>query len=277
MTERKVNIPTAQISQDISNFTIGLAKLSVHDRVEDALCAGSGTLASIGHVDGLLTAAHVLNELPKEGDVGIILYRDRSLQKQVIKMENTDQVVIRGEIFGADGPDLGFLRIPHENVGWLKATNSFYNLTKRRDQVLAKETPASYFADAVIGMIDEFTKEIPVSEPKKRAKMFSAIFCNGSAKDNRDSNGYDLMDVEVTSYPDFPLPNSFEGMSGGALWRIYFNEENDVPSIVERRLFGVPFHQSLAQDGARIITCHGPVGIYRTLIDEVSKKWPNVG
>ena len=63
MAERIVKIPTADISREISNYTIGLAILIVHDRVEDASLCGTGTLVSVGKVHGLLTAAHVLDAL----------------------------------------------------------------------------------------------------------------------------------------------------------------------------------------------------------------------
>jgi hypothetical protein len=129
---------------------IGLARPTVYDRVEDASCAGSGTLVTVGRLDGLLTAAHVLNALPKSGDVGVVLYKGESLQKQVIKIQDTNRVTICGKNFGPNGPDLGFLRLPEENIGWLKATSTFYNLSKRRDQVLIKQAPAPNYVDAVV-------------------------------------------------------------------------------------------------------------------------------
>jgi hypothetical protein len=57
---RQVNIPTDKIGNEIANYTVGFAKLSIENKVEDAVCAGSGTLAFAGRVCGVLTAAHVL-------------------------------------------------------------------------------------------------------------------------------------------------------------------------------------------------------------------------
>ena len=147
----------------------------------------------------------------------------------------------------------------------------------RRDPVLANRVPAPDYVDAVIGMIDELTKEIPVLEPKRRATAFSAIFGHAEVKQERDENGFDLLDLEMTAYSDFTLPDSFRGMSGGALWRIYFVEKDNSASIVERGLIGVPFYESTEKDSPNIITCHGPKGIYRSLIDEIMKKWPDAG
>jgi hypothetical protein len=54
MADRLVVIPTANISKEISNFTIGLARLETHDCVQDAFLSGTGTLVSVGKVQGLL-------------------------------------------------------------------------------------------------------------------------------------------------------------------------------------------------------------------------------
>jgi hypothetical protein len=254
---------------------IGLAKLIVRDRIEDALCAGSGTLVRVGQLYGLLTAAHVLAELPKSGEVGIIFYRSGAIQKQTIKMEYTDQLTISGSTFGPDGPDLGFLRLPQETVGWLKATNVFFNISKRRPQVLAKQAPAPDCVDAVVGMVDQLTKEIPVSEPKTRAMVFSAIFSDGVVEKERNKCGFDIFEFKPANYPDFQLPTNFEGVSGGGLWRIYLTERDGTPEIVDKRLLGVPFYQNLENGIVTSINCHGPMGIYGTLYDAIAAKWPS--
>lgn len=274
MPERTVQLSTAQTSAAVANFTIGLVKLVKKGNVEDAICAGSGTLSNVGDLYGFLTAAHVLEALPVHGDVGIVLYRERTFQKQVIKMENTERLVIRAAEFGPDGPDLGFLRIPNENLGWLKATSSFYNLSKRRDEFLAGETPASNHVDAVIGLIEELTQEARVPNPERRAKVFSALFCNGEIRERKTIQGYDLFNFLPTAYSDFKLPASFEGMSGGALWRVYFDMKDDKPIIVGQRLYGIPFYQLSENDGIISIICHGPDGIYKVLTEKIKERWP---
>jgi hypothetical protein len=74
-----ITIPTARVSDAMAAYTIGFAKLEVHDRVEDAVGAGSGTLVSVGKVRGILTAAHVLTNLPDQGEVGIVEYRGQNI------------------------------------------------------------------------------------------------------------------------------------------------------------------------------------------------------
>jgi hypothetical protein len=58
---------SADSAREIANFSVGLAKLIVRDKAEDAIPAGSGTLVTIGSVAGILTAAHVVKNLPDAG------------------------------------------------------------------------------------------------------------------------------------------------------------------------------------------------------------------
>ncbi len=89
-------------------------------------------------------------------------------------------------------------------------------------------------------------------------------------------DGHELHYFEPTSDPDFALPKSFEGTSGGAVWRFYVVEKGDGKTeLIDRRLVGVPFYQSPTESGSREIICHGPRGIYGTLIDKIKAKWPS--
>jgi hypothetical protein len=58
------------------------------------------------------------------------------------------------------------------------------------------------------------------------------------------------------------------------VWRLYLAERDGRVEIIERQLLGVLFHQSRDPDGERIITYHGPRGIYGRLIDKVTERWP---
>jgi hypothetical protein len=62
----------------------------------------------------------VLAHLPDSGAVGIVEYRGETMhyRKRQIEMADTFKVALRGVDFGPDGPDLGFLRLATETVGW---------------------------------------------------------------------------------------------------------------------------------------------------------------
>jgi hypothetical protein len=176
--------------------------------------------------------------LPQKGAVGIVIFVDRpsDFQKQIVMMENTEEVVMRGKDFGQIGPDLGFLRLPEESLGWLKAKNSFYNLPKHRADVLARKEPTASHVDSMTGIIHAFTKDAPTGRPSERRKEFTAIFCGARLAALRYPANYELYYYEPTNGPGFTLPKSFQGTSGGAVWRFYVAEKDGSVDVVDRRL-----------------------------------------
>jgi hypothetical protein len=273
--QRIVTIPTAGVSNAMAAYTIGFVKLEVHNNVEDAIGSGSGTLVSVGKVRGILTAAHVLDNLPDRGTVGIVEYRGESIhyRKRTIEMADTTKILLHGDAFGPDGPDLGFLRLAGETVGWFEAIGSFYNLLKHRSDV-SQPAPSQHSTDAIVGMIDERTKDLPAERPLERRKGFEALFSNGTISAEREVGGYDLFDFAPTDYPDFKLPGDYRGTSGGAVWRIYLQVNGEKPEIAGARLWGVPYYQTKKYGGGHTLTCHGMGGVYGALLDTVIAKWP---
>jgi hypothetical protein len=273
---RTVTIPTAGVSDAMAAYTIGFAKLEVLDRVEDAVGAGSGTLVSVGKVRGILTAAHVLANLPDKGEVGIVEYRGQTVhyRKRLIEMAHTTKIALRGDAFGPDGPDLGFLRLAPDTVGWFEAIGSFYNLLKHRSDG-SGAAPSTSSTDAVVGMIDERTKDLPAERPRERRKGFEALFSNGTVSKDRVVGGYDLFDFAPTDYPDFTLPGDYGGTSGGAVWRIYLKVDGEKPDIAGVRLWGMPYYQTKNEGKRHVLTCHGMGGVYGALLDAIVGKWPD--
>jgi hypothetical protein len=127
MLQKDFSLSTEQIGKATSHFTIGFGRLRVENGVEHIMSVGSGTLVTVGSVDGILTAAHVIEALPKKGKVGIITSVDESSRLEAFKIEMDHAVpVVVGEQRSIElGPDLAFLRLPPESVGWLTAKNSF--------------------------------------------------------------------------------------------------------------------------------------------------------
>ncbi len=280
MSEKMFKIGTEALSKDVSYFAIGFAHLTRTGNVEDAVSAGSGTLVTIDSLHGVLTAAHVADALPKQGNVGIILSAESPAQhqKHVVNMDHVEPpVLFKGDQFGALGPDLAFLRLPDDALGWLKAKNSFYSLSKRRDDVLARKVPAKSHTDAIVGIIHELTEDVQSQQRDVRRKNFFAIFCPARPSAVRYLDTHDLLYMQLANEdePAFKIPNSFEGTSGGSIWRFYVVEKDGKPEVIDQRLIAVPFYQSFAADGKREITCHGSNSIYGALVDRVRERWPN--
>lgn len=267
-------------SAQVSNFSIAFAKLSIRDNEENAVSAGSGVLVSIGGISGILTAAHVLKKLPDDGNVGIVRFtKNRAIQKQTLEMVLTEKLIIGGDgLFGDElpnSPDIGFLRLASNQVAALNATNVFFNLDKRKESVLRGERTSKMYFEGLSGVIAEWTVDhMEGGGGFYRLKGFKGLFGVGDAEQTIDCDGYDLTDFGVSYDESTNAPCDYGGMSGGALWRIYIEEDSDGGlSIVDKRIFGVAFHQSKLIDGKRIITCHGPRSVYGKLFSAVEDRW----
>jgi hypothetical protein len=102
----------------------------------------------------------------------------------------------------------------------------------------------------MVGIIHEFTKDAPTGRPSERQKEFTAIFCRARLALRYPAN-YELYYYEPTNDLGFTLPKSFQGTSGGTVWRFYMAEKDGSVDVVDRRLIAVPFYESLSSGGKR--------------------------
>lgn len=65
------NPALAQAREQIRWYMIGFVLLSAQGNIEIAESAGSGTLVTINGVKGILTAAHVVEKISKQQEVGL--------------------------------------------------------------------------------------------------------------------------------------------------------------------------------------------------------------
>ena len=85
-------------------------------RVEDSAptSLGSGTLIRFGSIVGVLTCAHVLEELRDDEDIGILCFPARAAQIQWLRfrVRKKDSVAIGTPPWGEGGPDLASFGCP---------------------------------------------------------------------------------------------------------------------------------------------------------------------
>ena len=126
----------------IADHYLGLVRLEK----DDAHFFGSGTLVSIGSIRGILTAEHVLDALPKKGPIGLAMPMrfGPALGNPQFRLDHVTQVRMGRGKQESDGPDLGFVVLPSSIASTIPSTKTFYNLLKRRKQVL--EDPVSIYA-----------------------------------------------------------------------------------------------------------------------------------
>jgi len=274
MTAINLTFNCAAAAREIANFSVGLATLSVRDAVDDAVPAGSGTLVTVGTIVGILTAAHVVKNLPNRGQVALIGFRGNPtlIQKQTIDMALAEKLVIADGNGGPTGPDLGFVRLPMINVGNLQASNSFLNLGVRHGIELPARKGWAY-VDAVVGVVAEWTKDVPPARPSTRLKTFELLFGGGTVTSKYQPGDFDLFTFQPEFEEGKEPPTSYGGVSGGGVWRTYFIPDGS-NRVIENRLIGVAFYEFPASDGAKGIICHGPRSIYERAIGKIKEVWP---
>jgi hypothetical protein len=91
-------------------------------------------------------------------------------------------------------------------------------------------------------------------------------------KSTRDfeEDGAKLVEVGVDYASSSRIPASYEGVSGGALWKLHTELDGDKVVGVQKKLDGVAFRQSPDHS---LVTVNGSPSI-ATLVEQIRKKWP---
>jgi len=260
-----------QAIENVSRSAIGFVGFS---DAPGAYSAGSGTLASVGSVRGILSAAHVVSALPESGSVGLVRFPPPGRpqpQRMQIEMAHCRKILIGSEPWSDTGPDLAFLTLPPDAINSLIAFGSvFVNLDRQRDVIVANAQTRPPAFRAVVGVVHERTRELEPHFEGTRLKGFNASFEVGDILREDRSGPHDLFVIEPQPDEGYEAPTSYEGVSGGGLWQFICEEHADgTSSFVRRDLIGVAFFQSPPLNGKRLITCHGPHAVYRELVAKV--------
>lgn len=264
-------------SEEIAHYVIGFAKLVENRGIEDALLAGSGTLITIDRMHGILTADHVLENLPEAGQVGLILATmgRPELHRLTIDMQLAEKVrIARGKV-ESEGPDLGILVLPPANIGIISASKSFYNLSGRCEDILSCPTSIDKGAWLLSGLIEERTTEAEPEAGFQKVKVFRGICGGGIVKGESERKGFDYLDFEANAQGLYEGPESFKGLSGGGLWQFLISKSKEGEiEVTDKILSGVAFYQSSWENRVLNINCHGRQSIYGTAIEAVRKNVP---
>jgi hypothetical protein len=259
------------IESNVGRFTVGFARI---DRAS-ATSMGSGTLMTFGTFGGILTCAHVLEELAQLDEFGIVSFPVRPDQFQIlrIRISDTSHVKIGAPPWTKYGPDIGFLRLPAVTMSNLSSVASVVDASgQRAAAVTGVEPDPRHCVDIVSGVIDEWTGNTNI-RGTIATTPFELLLNVGKVISKTKANGHDLFRFEPVPAPTFNLPTSYKGTSGGGLWRLYTKRHDDGSfSLVQRRLVGVAFWETAEEHH---LICHGRSSLYDHLFASVRRQWPN--
>ncbi|TGP55778.1 hypothetical protein EN868_11690 [Mesorhizobium sp. M2D.F.Ca.ET.225.01.1.1] len=229
---------------------------------------GSGTLMRMpGDVYGILTAAHVLDELPDEGMIGYLTFtRQDSRQQTKIDVQLTDKTYAPGWQPGIPVPDIGFLEIKDKAViETIRARGcSFFDFGRDR-QVESDKVGVAYYATGVVNATRVEILET-AGTPKITGYTAMAGYC--PAVDKLMVGDCKVLSVMVdTNDP----PETYGGVSGGGLW-LFLAPDGDAKRA-QRFFIGVLFFES-DQDanGNRVLHAHSLADIDRLLLPHFQEK-----
>jgi hypothetical protein len=279
LTESDVMPLTEEFCADCTDFMVGIAKSAFRQsggvKPEDVRLAGSGTLITVGGVRAILTAAHVLSNLPADHIIGLIL-PTRLDSKQLRPLLTIDMRTARmiSIAKGADhslGPDLGLLLLADFDWSRFPTGKTFFNLSKRREMMLNNPHEINRSVWGLCGTVDEWG-QLPAANDPSSHGTFHSIFMPTTVTGQRDDGEFDYFSVQAADYLKSKLPKSFGGCSGGALWEgVVYERPDGSLEIRDKLLSGVAFYESGWEDGRNTVTCHGRRSIYRNVMDELSR------
>ena len=260
-----------KIVERLGQHTVGFLRFQTRSGPPELL--GSGVLVSAGNIRAILTAQHVIEALPVTERLGLLL--ERTNQPQNIDRDGVALLKI-GRGRNDLGPDLGAVILARPIAGSIGSVKSFYNLDKRRDQILHRPPDLRIGAWVAQGLIEEKTTVTPLPDRRGASVMFNGDGLFGGPDNVEEIDGYDYLDYPVSPLARQmtpSLPRNWGGMSGSGLWQIPLREnggnlevediEYDVPL-----LSGILFRQRKV-DGEMWITCHGRKSVYQQAFNKL--------
>lgn len=261
-------IKTAPITEEIRCFTVSLGVDQLRGRKPTTALIGSGTLISWKKKFGILTASHVIKEsnlhhapILRLGGIGYGEVWDFDVKH--LTFHTIGQYREETE---AGGPDLAVIELPLANpkTQLLTAKKSFYNL--EMDQVLRTATvKGSSGLMAIAGTLEESRNHLGTTSGIDGVR-YDGFVGYPPHREYFRRDDFDYFDVTVGYEAPF-LPDSYEGMSGGGLWKIpVFGEPTGEVTTRSALLAGVNFYQFAPIDATRgIIRCHGVDSVYKVV------------
>jgi hypothetical protein len=232
---------------------------------------------TIGKAFAILTAHHVIQNLPKSGRLGVFLsptHLPHSIDRQGLHYLE----IARGSVDSV-GPDLGAVLLAPSIASSIAAKKTFYNLEQQHDKLLFNPPDSKDGLWFVHGFVDENTVVQPDAVSGHGfVKFFYSFGGIGRPQTSHQIGDHDYLTIPVTFPTQPPVPRNFGGMSGGGLWQVPLARDES-GELVHRTplLSGVAFYQEALTDAGSGLKCHGRASVYGVAYDAIAGTGPNTG
>jgi hypothetical protein len=260
-----------EVRRQLSSSIIGFLSIRRNGEIVDPSSVGSGTLVKLGDgAHGILTAAHVLDALPENTPVGILLFtRPGSPQQFKIEIDPREKIYASGWAKGCKVPDLAFLRLHQPRISDLEAYGCvFYDLEKVRT-LRENENVGVAWQLYVVGVVAESENRLMLAHGEGRHVItnYKAIYGACDVRRNFRVEGFELVAAAINFTAAWRPPNSYGGVSGGGLW-VLTSPTGDGENL-RRMLLGVAIRETSSKRSARLIICHTFEGVHGVLLPQV--------
>jgi hypothetical protein len=248
------------VVQQLAHYTIAFLRPKSVGNEWDADLLGTGVLVATGRQRAILTAHHVLQELPATGRISIFI--GRTTLPHTLDTEGLSVIKIARGTQDAIGPDLGAIVLAPQIAGSIAARKSFFNLDRYRDVVLSSP-PA--FDDGVWfaqGFLEERTAVRPDRTETGPTKFLYNFTGCGGPDASPQIGDFDYLEFPVSHASRHEAPVSWGGMSGGGLWQVRLKREDGQLVPLSPVLSGLMFYQHPTTPTECGVRGHGRRSIY---------------
>ncbi|HXR05111.1 MAG TPA: hypothetical protein VN836_10435 [Verrucomicrobiae bacterium] len=242
---------------------------------------GSATFISWKNKFGILTAEHVTNN-PRSSKLTcrfnanseqvlqlLIALHPHALAFEMRHLQNITLGRRDSDRFG--GPDVSVIVLPDgPQISLIKGMKSFWQLDGRKEEKIAEALDEGNFV-VVAGCPAEKLTEIDTRFGKVPKICGIAAIPTERSKYFTEGN-YDYLETSLGlgRATGSNAVVSYEGVSGGSLWRVKIGKHPSGNKIITRPyLAGVNFWQGDEIEGVRVIRSHGPKTIYESLLPKL--------
>lgn len=245
-----------KVRNQLCSSTIGFLKIRQNGEIVDPTSLGSGTLVTAKGIHGILTAAHVLDNLPEDEPLGILLFTrpDTSTQFKV-EIRREDKIFTPGWSRNRKLPDLGFMRLYPPRIADLEARGCvFYNLEKERTIALNARRELAW-REYVVGVVaeSEIRRVVPDGGGYVRSG-YTMLIGDSQTRRRFCAESCNLVAQSINFKEPVAPPSSYGGVSGGGLW-VLASPTGEIRDA-KRALVGIVFRETSSKRSARMIICH---------------------
>ena len=268
MVEKAIQLAQL-VTEGLEKHSIGL--LGFEDNNPSSL--GSGSLVRVGEKRAILTAAHVIQDLPEDGRLGLIV-EDRAHNTTIhISSDNLEKKILGKYNATTSGPDLAYILLHEPALRKIPNFKSFYDLRQSATELSKNplEIDAVNSTWVLVGCPGELMTEADPEGTYLRMFRFCTIKGVGVVENQHIQGEFDYLEFIAQHSASYNGPDSFGGCSGGALWQVQLGMDSTGQIIRKRKILsGVPFWQYGWIGCKRRIKCHGRQSIYQEVVEDLS-------